>query len=577
MKKKLLLTTIFVAVLVLAFAASAYASVVYKDTNGNTLFTATDEDGNKIFESYEGGFPTTDENGVALTWYITKTETVNEDTVHTVDSYFTVDTTGMHATLSENGVYKYVNQEMELSIVSAYFPDNSNILTLDMSDSGYGNTYSYESSQDNILFLRLPNTLVELPFRVGQASKMLECVISDDSPMTSFSTVSFYDAKNLRSVNVPSNVTVLESNGSSSSGCTFFNCKSLVEITFSQNSKLQTIKGGAFNGCSALKEINIPNSVNTIEANAFWECSSLETIRLGANLGKNLTQYNVQSMLYGCKSLKYVYIPSTLVPTSGSHLFFSGATKMVFFYTGTLEQYNSLYETLSTLGNNGKFTSAVPIQWDATKDEQYYKDLAENDSKSYVVYGYNLCEAFYDGKHEFKNEITATFEDEKFLSECSFGDTCNTCEALKVIEVLPALIVDRGYAYGSNAMAQGIAIKKELIEAYAKYFDGIKFGAYAALYQADGKVINADGTGINGYVAVSDYTNRGYDLLDMTIYGITEAYQDTDFCFGAYIIADGEVYYINNAEATDSAVAVSYNDVVAIVDAIPSQKEEEVA
>ncbi|MBE6663709.1 MAG: hypothetical protein E7602_04300 [Ruminococcaceae bacterium] len=103
MRKKLLFAVVIIALLALSFAISASASIIYKDTEGNTLFTAIDDDGNRIFESYEGNFPTTDNSGNALTWYVVSTEAVDGDTVHTVASFNTIDTTGEHASLSDAG------------------------------------------------------------------------------------------------------------------------------------------------------------------------------------------------------------------------------------------------------------------------------------------------------------------------------------------------------------------------------------------------------------------------------------------------------------------------------------------
>ena len=99
MKKKFLLTFLILSLLVCVFAISASASVIYKTSDEKVLFTAEVKDGGRNFVSYEGSFPTTDENGNALTWYVVNTETVNTDTVHTVASFNTIDTTGEHASL----------------------------------------------------------------------------------------------------------------------------------------------------------------------------------------------------------------------------------------------------------------------------------------------------------------------------------------------------------------------------------------------------------------------------------------------------------------------------------------------
>ena len=65
-------------------------------------------------------------------------------------------------------------------------------------------------------------------------------------------------------------------------------CSKLATVTFEKGSKLKTIGGsyasydayyyGAFSDCTALTSIEIPASVETIEAAAFMRCSKLATV-----------------------------------------------------------------------------------------------------------------------------------------------------------------------------------------------------------------------------------------------------------------------------------------------------------
>ena len=84
----------------------------------------------------------------------------------------------------------------------------------------------------------------------------------------------FYQSK-LKTVVIPANVTTI-------GGSAFKNCSSLATVTFEQGSQLKTIAGGYFSGgssyygafsnCTALTSIEIPASVETIEATAFKGC-----------------------------------------------------------------------------------------------------------------------------------------------------------------------------------------------------------------------------------------------------------------------------------------------------------------
>ena len=567
MKKKILFSIIITSLLVCVFAISASASVIYKTSDEEVLFTAEVNDGGRNFVSYEGSFPTTDGNGNALTWYVVNTETVNTDTVHTVASFNTIDTTGEHASLSDGGQYKYVNQAKELSVVSVYFPDDANVLTISMSDSGYGNAYGHGSDKSNLLFLRLPNTLADLPSRICQATNVIDCTVADSAPFETISNTAFYDCTNLRSVDISANVTLIKGSNHSNNGFAFYNCISLVDVDFSENSKLVTIDQNAFNSCKALVEITIPNTVVNLGNNAFMYCSSLTTIRLGANAGKGLTEYNVQSMLYGCNALKYVYMSDTMVPTSGSHLFDSGASGMVIFYTGSFEEYESLYATLKSLGNNGKFINATAVEWDKTKDDQFYKDIAATENKNYVVYGYNACKAFYDNKHEF-GETTYCFEKENYLSSFLATGVCENCESRVVEELCKALFTNKGYSKeeGGSFFTYGFVANRDEIAKYEKFTgERVLYGIIAAnkSLSSDGALLDANGNAIEGAIS-ADFTNMDYTIYNVKITGIGEENKASDLYCSAYVVDCGIISYIGNT-VTDTSSLISYDKIDAII------------
>lgn len=566
MKKKILFISLLVSLFTCFFALSASAAVVYKTADGETLFTAVDENADRIFESYTGAFPKTDKNGEALTWYLTGEETdADGNVVRTVASFQTLDQTGANASLSEKGVYKYVDKNKELSIVSAYFPDNSGVLTFSMSDSGYGDAYSFASDHSNLLFLRLPNTLTELPSRIVQSTPIIDCEISDDAPFETISNVAFYDARNLRSVDIPASVTIIKGSSHSNNGFAFYNCISLTDVDFSENSHLETIEMNAFNSCRGLKEITVPNSVVNLGERAFQDCSSLETIRLGANAGKGLTDFNVQSMLWGCKSLKYVYMSNTMLPTAGSHLFESGSNGMVIFYTGSLEEYEALKETLISLKNNGKFTNATAIEWDATKDDQFYKDTASTENKNYVVYGYNACKAFYEGEHNF-NEPIYDFSGEDYVSSYVKTGVCKNCDDKVVTELTGALFINKGYSKEINGTCfdYGFSVNREEIAKYEALTGNIvSYGIIAAskTVSENGMLIDENGVAINGAISMNfEYT--AYNVYNVKIKGIGSEDSEKQLYCSAYVYEAGKTAYFGK-DVTEQAALISLTQIEA--------------
>ena len=142
----------------------------------------------------------------------------------------------------------------------------------------------------------------------------------------------FYNSK-LKTVVIPANVTTI-------GGSAFKNCSSLATVTFEKESQLKTIGGGysgsssyyygAFSGCSSLTSIEIPASVETIEAAAFKGCSSLTTVTFeqGSQL-KTIGGGYSGSSYYGAFSdcpITTIEIPAS-VETIGSSAF-SGCTSL---------------------------------------------------------------------------------------------------------------------------------------------------------------------------------------------------------------------------------------------------------
>jgi hypothetical protein len=240
----------------------------------------------------------------------------------------------------------------------------------------------------------------------------------------------------------------------------------------------------------------------------------------------------------------------------------------------------TLPQTLTTISNPITCNSIGKIIF-AAPDGTALPANAPNATVEYV----NYCETYFAGAHKETSEVTYVWLDkngnagEKFLSYLKVACPCDrSCGKETVIETLAPLFVDRGFAYGPNSMLQGIAVDRDLLDAYGKYYTGIKYGLVAAAKsaQTSASIIDANGEGVNGYVAAVDYTERDYDLFEMNLFGISEDYQATEFYFGAYVIANGQVYYIHNGTTNNEAQAITYDDVVVIVDAlIPENKEEE--
>ena len=82
-------------------------------------------------------------------------------------------------------------------------------------------------------------------------------------------------------------------------------CSSLSEITIPNS--VTSIGNSAFSGCSSLSEITIPNSVTSIGFSVFYGCSSLSEIPIP----NSVTEIG-NSAFYGCSSLSEITIPNSV-------------------------------------------------------------------------------------------------------------------------------------------------------------------------------------------------------------------------------------------------------------------------
>lgn len=122
----------------------------------------------------------------------------------------------------------------------------------------------------------------------------------------------------------------------------------LVQVTFPVNSTLTTIPGGAFEGCTSLVAINIPDSVGAIGNDAFKGCSnlsevsiadssSLQSLGSGAFSGTSLMSVVLpadlksigDSCFEGCLSLVEVSFNGNFLESIGSRAFYETGLKAI--------------------------------------------------------------------------------------------------------------------------------------------------------------------------------------------------------------------------------------------------------
>ncbi|MFR4343494.1 leucine-rich repeat protein [Alistipes putredinis] len=175
----------------------------------------------------------------------------------------------------------------------------------------------------------------------------------------------FSDCTALKSIEIPASVETIEA-------AAFMGCSSLATVTFEKGSQLKTIGGGyssyypnyygAFLDCTALTSIEIPASVETIEAAAFMRCSKLATVTFekGSQLKTIGGDYS-SSYYYGvfsdCTALKSIEIPASVETIEAAA--FMGCSSLA---TVTFEKGSQL----KTIG--GGYSSYYPNYYGAFLD-----------------------------------------------------------------------------------------------------------------------------------------------------------------------------------------------------------------
>ena len=224
----------------------------------------------------------------------------------------------------------------------------------------------------------------------------------------------FYDLQHVESITIPSGVTSI--GAYAFSGCTalkrlnsdtdglfnlpvgvteiqsytFNGCSNLEEMAFATGCKLETIGSYAFQGCVALTEIELPDTITTIGAYAFNGCTALErlnsdkdgeliipdnVITIGDYAFQNLEQItkivvpdSVTSIglgaFKGCSSLEDITLP--FVGNSATATAYNAVFGYIFGYTTTYtssSSYGGYSTSSSTAYVNYQYSSVTGAVW----------------------------------------------------------------------------------------------------------------------------------------------------------------------------------------------------------------------
>ncbi|MCM1544079.1 MAG: leucine-rich repeat domain-containing protein [Ruminococcus sp.] len=154
------------------------------------------------------------------------------------------------------------------------------------------NNPNYSSDEYGVLFNKDKTELIKAPCCLNTE------VYNVPDSVTEIGAYSFCVCLFVKEISLPDTVNTIEIQA-------FFNAESLEKINIPEG--ITTIEQMCFAACSSLKEVSLPSTLTTIRNSAFTECYALETIVIPEGVTA-LETYAFENDT----ELKQVYLPSTL-------------------------------------------------------------------------------------------------------------------------------------------------------------------------------------------------------------------------------------------------------------------------
>ena len=417
----------------------------------------------------------------------------------------------------------------------------------------------------------------------------------------------FLGCTKLSYVRLPKGLVTLESGGDG----TFYNCKALTTVgdfpstltyigkkSFASSglsgvldlsvcTSLTKFEGSTFAYCNISKAI-LPSSITDLGDHTFVHCKNLEEIVGLENLNVNELKGN---LIEGTTKVQALWLP--INPSDGmlevGNLLWDRSTPITIYIANNKVALNGIfYKTSSNItfvycGND--FEAFLNQEGNSTVKTNVGANIfpagAEVGTAKYsFIYGYNECDAFYNGDH-----LTAeqTYDFTSFAEKSYVKSICSRCNQGTVLKEIAPPFTCLGYSApedGRGGIAIGFTVNNEAIDAYEEITGKtLKYGIFAVLQSrlGDNDIFGKDGTQAEGSI-IAEISSYKFASFELKITGFeTNEHKALKLAMGAYVATiDGETTeysYMQGGEPNENEkyCFVSYNDIVG-----KSSTEEEV-
>lgn len=160
--------------------------------------------------------------------------------------------------------------------------------------------YAFENCES----VKLPSTLKKIGYRAFDRLGAKEIELPEG--LESIGEEAFENSA-LISVTIPSTVTSLGDRA-------FYSCGDLKEVEFKKDAKLETIGAFAFNWCTSLESVKLPEQVKKLDSGCFSYCMALESIKVPEGVAE------LGDCVFAGSAIKEITLPDS-IETIGSATF----------------------------------------------------------------------------------------------------------------------------------------------------------------------------------------------------------------------------------------------------------------